>query len=176
MINNDLIGSFILGGIALLILVTLSLQLTSKSQSTVLSEIAQTEVAEFGKVIEHDINKLGYKVGGSNKILTANSTAFSFLGDKNNDGSIDNVSYYTQNSGGRMRIYRHTSLDQGAPAGFEVTSFTIQYFDSLGNATSNIADIKSMLLKIEVNYTYNMIENSDQIGVVWRKRFFPKNL
>ena len=176
--NLNLIGSFIIGGLLLISILTLSTHLTSKSQSTIMSEIAQSNITEFGRVVEYDFNKIGYGVGA--KIISADSSSIRFLADLNNDlnngGTIDSVNYSTIANGSLIKIVRRTSLDQSNAFRFEAADFNIQGFDSNGNPTTNPSQIKSIRVSIVLDKEFRMLDETDQIGAFWSRRFFPKNL
>ena len=172
--NLNLIGSFIIGGLLLISMLTLSTHLTSKSQSTVMSEIAQSNITEFGRVVEYDFNKIGY--GDGAKIISADSFSISFLADLNNDSTIVSVNYSTLQDGSGIKIVRSTSLDQSNAFRFEAADFKIIVFDSSGKPTTYPSQIKSILVSIVLDKEFRMLDETDQIGAFWSRRFFPKNL
>ena len=174
--NLNLIGSFIIGGLLLISILALSTYLTGKSQSIVMSEISQYNVTEFGRVIEHDFNKIGYHVVAGPKILSIDSSSISFLADLNNDSTIVSVNYSIIQAGSGIKIVRSTSLDQSNAFRMEAADFIIQGFNSNGNATTDSSQIKSIRVSIELDKSFQMKDETDQIGAFWSRRFYPKNL
>ena len=174
--NISLIGSFAIGGVILLSLLTLSANFSGKSQSTMMSEIAQTHATEFGRVIEYDFNKIGYRVTTGSKILSADTSSINFVADLNNDGTIDSVSYYTATTNTGIKILRHCSLYQTSDYSINAANFNITGYDSTGATTTSIPLFHSIMVTIVLDENYPLMEETDQIGVFWRRRFFPKNL
>ena len=174
--NIGLIGSFIIGGIILLMLLSLSAYLTNKSHSTVMNEISQYSVTEFGNVIEYDFKKMGYRVGVGNGILNTDSSSISFLADLDNDGTVDSVSYYTEQNDNGIKIVRETSLDQAAPFRMIASDLTILGYDSTGSVTTNLALIKSFQVTILIDEALQFKDETEQFGAYWRRRFVPKNI
>ena len=168
----DLIGSYILGGIVVLALVGLTLSYNGKTQETKLSEIAQYNTEETGKIIENDFDKLGYRVSGS-KIIRIDSSSITFMADLDNNGTADSVTYSTSTQNNRLYLTRRVVGAQLNSWQIPVKRFSISGIDSTGAATYNILNIKG----ISVSLTTNKESGAKyEIGAFWQRNFYPKNL
>ncbi|MCL5027776.1 MAG: hypothetical protein M1480_02020 [Bacteroidetes bacterium] len=168
----DLIGSYILGGIVVLALVGLTLSYNGKTQETKLSEIAQYNTEETGKIIENDFDKLGYRVSGS-KIIRIDSSSITFMADLDNNGNADSVTYSTMTQNQKLFLSRRVAGAHTNSWSIPVQRFSINGIDSTGAATFNITSIKG----ISVSLTTNKESNARYaIGAFWQRKFFPKNL
>ncbi len=168
----DIIGSYLIGGIVVLALVGLTLTYNGKSQQTKLSEIAQYTTEETGKIIEHDFDKLGYRVSG-NKIVSISSSSITFLADLDNNGTADSVTYSTFTQNQNLFLTRRVSSLQIKSWNIPIQSFTLAGIDSTGAATFNISNIKGINVSLA---TAKQSNAQYAIGAFWQRKFFPKNL
>ncbi len=172
----DLVGSFIVGGLVLFAIVAFQLQFDSIAQSNAFTESTQLTATEFGRVIEYDFNKIGYRVTSGSKIFSLGTSNISFLADLNNDGTIDSVLYYTNNSQQNLKLFRHTSLDNGNSFNMDIGSFTIQAYDSLGTATASASAVHSIKVDLLLQQNFNLTDKVERIGAYWSRRLYPRNL
>ncbi len=105
-----------------------------------------------------------------------------FLGDVNRDGVPDTVRYFTSDSlaagstpnPSDVILYRvvNGEITIGTPAG--VTDFTLSFLDELGNATTDLMDVRGIriLLTVESLYPYD----GKYARVFWEERITPTNL
>lgn len=172
----DLTGSFIVGGIILFTLTAVFVRFTSSSQSAIINEFTQSSLTNVSEVIDHDFNKLGYRVGATNKITSIDTASISFLADLNNDGTIDSISYYTKTVNGYLKLVRRNS--SLSPAEWEVTidDFDVIGYDSVGTATYTIANVRSLKIGLLLNNEIFTTDSTEIIGAYWEKRYYPKNL
>lgn len=176
MATLDLLGSFIVGGLLLVAILGFMFYVMNSSQMTQLSEVKQTTATEFGRVIVHDFNKIGYRVLSGNKITEITSSSIGFRADINNDGAIDSVRYYLQQTGHGNKLIRHTSYTQNQNVGLDVAGFTVTAFDTLGNQTTNIALARVLQIDLLLQEQFQRKEIDESIGTFWSRRFRPKNL
>jgi hypothetical protein len=172
----DIAGSYVIGGIVLGSIVSLMFFYSAKSQEAVLSEISQRNVTEVGSIIEHDFNKLGYRIENSNKIISLDSTSIKFLSDLENQGVVDTITYsmITENNKKLLKRRVGSSLNSSEWT-FPVENVTISGINSSGEITYNPASVKSV--KFGVLVSEETIQNSATlVGAFWQRQFFPKNL
>ena len=171
----DTMGSYVIGGIVLLSLVSFILYFNSNSQETKLSQISQVSIIEVGKIIQNDFNKLGYRVTSGSKIQAISSDSISFNGDIDNDGIVDNITYSTYTQNQTLYLKRSTTGSVTGQWSMPVKSFAIQGYDSTGSPTTQISNIKSVSFTLVTSEkTYN--GSQTQVGASWVRVFYPKNL
>ncbi len=171
----DTIGSYVIGGVVLLLIVGFILYFNDQSQETKLSQISQVSIIEVGKIIENDFNKLGYRVTSGNKIQAITSDSISFNGDVDNDGIIDTITYSTYTQNQTLYLKRSTKGSVTGQWSMPIKSFTVQGYDSSGTATTQISNIKSISFTLVISeQTYS--DSPTQVGASWVRVFYPKNL
>ena len=90
----DLIGSYIMGGTVILMIVGLNVYISNSATDNLYTNIAQSNITTTSEIIHNDFYKIGYKVSG-NKIVIADSNQIKFYSDIDNNGTIDSIYYYT---------------------------------------------------------------------------------
>lgn len=171
----DIAGSYIVGGIILLAVVGLTLHFSSISQDTKMSEISHRSLTDLGEIIEHDFNRLGYRVESSDKITSVNANAISFLSDLDNDGVIDTIIYSEVSDQADEKFLKRRVANQSSSEWqMQVSDLIIEGFDSAGASTYSINNIRSIAVTVILE---NETEtDADIAGKIWKRQFFPKNL
>lgn len=154
----DILGSTIVGGLLLLILLRMNDASVENNYLYSGEKIVQQNLVEVVKLIEYDFRKIGYCLDWTKipnqafSIISADSNKISFLTDIVNttaandygNGIIDTLHYYlgntselsaTPNPNDRI-LYR--VVNSAAPKGSNlgVTQFKLTYFDALGDTIS----------------------------------------
>ncbi len=172
----DTIGSYLIGGLVVLAIVGLTLTLNNKSQESKLYQITQMSSTAVGQVIADDFDKLGYRVGAGNKILSISSNSIKFVGDLQNNGQVDTVTYSTFTQNNQLYLMRKVSTSGSSSQwSYQLSSFSVEGKDSTGNATNVAANIKSIKISM-VEIQSSFADSQNQIGASWVREFFPKNL
>jgi len=174
--NIDLIGSLIIGGLLLLALVGFSAFYTLSTHSNNVSQIEQRNLTEFGRVLEHDFNKIGYRVASGERIVVMDSTLIRFRADLNNDGVVDSVAWVRSGARPNLVLTRHTSLSPRADFGIRVKDFSLMGYSPAGIATLSPSQIQAIVVKILFEKPVSLIEGFDLAGGYWTRRFYPRNL
>ncbi len=171
----DIAGSYIIGGIVLVSLVSLTFYFNGKAQETKLEEVTQRSLIGVGTIIENDFEKMGYRVE-DDVILNCDSSSIKFLADLDNNGKIDTVEYSVIKQNSQFLLKRYVAeLNSNTSWTFPVKSLSIIGLDAAGTSTNNINDIQSVELKIET--AENTIDDSQyKVGSYWERHFYPKNL
>jgi hypothetical protein len=60
----DLVGSFVIGGLVILMITNFKLSINSAAIQNLHSNVIQRQVVSSTEVIEHDIYKVGYRING----------------------------------------------------------------------------------------------------------------
>lgn len=170
--NFDLLNSILIGGIVLLASMGLFLYFSNYSQTTVSYELTQKNITEVGEVLDHDFNKLGYRVTTTPKIVSIDSTQICFLSDLNNDGTVDSVKYF-QRYDSDTNVVRRVSFGAQKEWQMGVKKFHIAGLDSLSNTTYNVSAIRSLYVKL---YLTSSTISGEKVGSFWEKRFILRNL
>lgn len=185
----ELIGSTIIAGFVILILLRLNSQIGDAATELHQQTFNQRNAVTVGDVLEHDFAKIGYRVTIGDKIIQADSNRIIFRTDIDNNGTIDTIDYSlttpdslssTPNPLDRIllrkvgnAIPRITSM---------VTRFRLIYYDSVNNEISygslassafrnKIRGIR-MYTKYELPFMVNNSYNPTEL----RRIFRPKNL
>ena len=92
----DTMGSYIIGGIVLVIMTAVILNMQDSSRQAVFNEISQFSLAEMSQTMEREMTNMGYRVEDGQKIVSMSYRSISFLSDHDNDGAVDTISYTMQ--------------------------------------------------------------------------------
>lgn len=171
----DLTFSFIIGGIVLFSLIGLTLHFTGKSQETKLTEITHRSALETGAIIEHDFRKLGYGANIDTAIVSLSNKSITFKADLNNDGNANTISYTEIKEKGNTFLERKIDNQQNKTWTVPVSEFSIFGITSAGDTTQVIENIRSIIFEMRLSEK-GMKGDTLDVGVFWRRQFFPKNL
>ncbi len=135
------------------------------------------------RLIEFDFNRMGLRVmKTSNPIILADSNRITFLSDIDDNGIIDSVRYFvsdtnlvTSTPNPRDRIlYRLVNNEAQRDATLGVTRFNIRYFDWLGYETTDLTQIRTFEIRINVE---SIAAHDDRYSsFFWQTRISPPNL
>lgn len=184
----QLLGANIIGGLILLIGITLNVQINTASRDISEDTINLRSAITSVQIAEYDIQKAGYNVGGE-KIVEADSNRFKFQADLTNNGVVKTIYYYTSsdtvmsattNPNDRL-LYR--KIDSGTSNILSViTQINFTYYDSIGTQIS-YANLSSAAnrAKIRTIGVYLKTEITDPIDslykpIEWKRIIRPINL
>jgi hypothetical protein len=184
----DLMGSFIIGGVVMLMLASFNTTVSTSASQNLFEGVTQRQIVSSSSAMEEDLYKAGFKEPGE-KIAVADSNEIKFFGDLGNNGSMDTVRYSlgntaelagTSNPDDRY-LYRTLNSDVPQPL-HVVTSFYLSYFDSLGQQinytdltnSAGRARIKTIRMKL-IQESSEPIDNQYSMAE-FEKTIRPKNL
>jgi len=181
-IMMDIVGSFIIGGLLLLAVVS---AYTNVNEYALLSNMeleAQENLMEWTQLIQYDIRKIGYRVPNpAGAIQTCDSVSISFLSDIDNNGSVDSVSYVLTSPNympgtinPRDRALYRTVSGQTTGGSLGLTDFRLTYFDASGNPTLNPTAVKSIEVSLQIESPFPL--DTTYIQTNWRRKIYPLNL
>ncbi|MBU0472582.1 MAG: hypothetical protein KKF62_00315 [Bacteroidetes bacterium] len=142
----DILGSIMIGGILLMILLRLNDSAVQNSFQYNCEAITQRNLVEIVQLLEHDFRKIGFCKDWNNfpdptkAIIAADSTTITFLCDVDSDKDMDTLRYIlgssdellqTPNPNDKM-LYRQVNNEPLGGANLGVTQFKLTYFDSFG--------------------------------------------
>jgi hypothetical protein len=88
----DVLGSAVIGGMVILLTISINLQMNDLSEDIFMDSIVQGNATSSASDFKYDLYKIGYGVTG-NKFITADSTNLYYYSDFNNDGTIDSIQF-----------------------------------------------------------------------------------
>lgn len=146
----DIIGSFIIGGMLILMVISMSGSISKMNYTYGSDMTVQKNMTTLVRMVENDFRKIGYCADPdrypitSKSIVEAEENKISFLADLNYDGTMDTVKYYL----GEKKDLNYTSnandlplyrvINNATPSYFNlgVTQFDFLYYNALGEAMS----------------------------------------
>jgi hypothetical protein len=179
--NLQLIASIVIGAIFLMGVLFFYGGVVDYSSQKMFQLHTQETTASLMEIIDRDLRRMGSGLA-SPAVAILDTFEISFLGDIDENGSIDTVRYYTgapseantTPNPNDVILYRVVNGVNtiSSPAG--VTDFNVTLLDELGNPTSELMAARSLdvFLRIESLYPYD----SSYETAVWEKRITPQNL
>jgi hypothetical protein len=162
MAHLDLIGSFVVGGLLLLSLMTMNVGIQETTQWAAMEEVAMGGAQALGSTIEADVRKIGLNVPELvTPILRAQTSNLRFLADVDEDGSPDTVRIWvgdTSEASGTPNpndLILHRSIngieEPTVPLG--LTQLTFRYYDFRGIVTPQRKKIRRIEAQLVVQST-----------------------
>lgn len=188
----DLLGSFFIGGILLLMIMNFNLYTLSTSISSDKELVLQQNAKTIAEIISSDLRKIGYNHDGT-ALITADSNRIRYYADMQPPGTtghgiVDVVEYVVvpadNNSGGDstnvnlIRIINSLDTLRGPYLG--LTRFRFSYFDRYGVTTSLKDSIKYVKAEFWVHPTTKFknifITPVDSTFTYWELTISPRNI
>jgi hypothetical protein len=184
----DLIGSILIGGIVLTMLLQFNASVMEGAASQTFSTIVQSNITAVGEMVEHDFRKIGYRVGAfpDSAIIYADSTQIVFRGDIDNNKALDRVTYLfnrqvaSAHENPRARLLYRTVNGTGSQSiDLGITRFRLTYYDKNKTLiTQNPVPSPSRIASITVTMDVESVASYDGAyqGGNWERTIIPKNL
>lgn len=189
----DIVGSILIGGVLLMILVRLQTTATESSYNSSQDLVVQQNLTTLIDIIQSDFRKVGYcadytKIKNpTDVILHADSNDIKFIADLNDAGVLDTVEYYTGPTSALSNtpnprdklLYRIINGETPKSSNLGVTEFKLIYLDSFGNVLNTPVNPTGQISSIQIDLK---VENSEAINdeyqnAFWRQvRFTTRNL
>lgn len=177
----DLLGASLIGAIVLLLVVNLNAYSTETEYASDADLRLQQNAKTLAEIINDDLRKIGYKYSGT-AFSHADSQRVSFYGDINNDGTMDQVTYYlgnnedapsTPNPNDRV-LFRIVNNDTIGGPTLGLTNLRFSYLNSHEQVTANIDSI--CYIKAEI-----WVETIQPVGggypfTYWEMTINPRNI
>jgi hypothetical protein len=177
-------ASIVVGSLFLLSINSYTLSLTNDSNRILQNSETTQNITAIKKVIYNDFIKIGLGINQQkDAVVIASQNAISFVGDMDNDSTIELVTYslsdstsasYTMNQNDRF-LQRSINNGQNVVIATGVTQFSLEYLDfPRGNNTTNLEDIKTINITLEIQSA----EPVDDVysSITWNTRISPPNL
>ena len=153
----DILGSFILAGLLMVSFAVFMGDRQSGELHTNNQVMAQTSMSDVSSLMLYDIRKVGYRVPvGTNPFRICDPTRLQFLGDIDNNGTVDTVTYNfatpvtsTPNPADSL-LYRTVNgvSDQGTDMG--LTGLRFRYYTAGDTLTTDLATVKRLTVELRV--------------------------
>ena len=184
----DLTGSYIIGGMVLLLLVNINISVSTAASENLNSSVLQRNVSGTSYFIEDDLYKAGLRATG-NIFTIADSMEIKFYTDINNDGTLDEIHYIcgnkndlktTENPNDFMLTRKLNNEKIGVST--RVSKFNLSYYDSSGQIIDygllKEKSYRNKINSIRINLSSESAEPIDgkYDGAEWKKTISPKNL
>lgn len=176
----DIMASFIIGGIILIMSTKLSAVMSDNGQQTNVSLATQGNAVVLSKMLENDVSKTGYKNTKSSHVITSDSTKVKFYGDIDDNGTLDSITYYSGpltspyvSLNPRHKLLYRTLNTKTTTMNLGVTKFNLIYFDASGARTTTPSNVRSMKIMTELE---SLIPIADTVYAVvhWEQYIKPK--
>jgi len=184
----DVLGSMIIGGIILLMLLSFNSSLMEGSAVQTFHSIVQSNLTTLSDVVEYDFRKMGYRVGSvyDSAIVQADSASIVMRGDIDNNGTVDKISYSfdvnTKSSHPNPRsrvLYRQVNGGKIESINIGLTRFRLAYYDSaevLIKENPVKAPSKIRSIRLAMNLESTSPYDTTYSGATWERTIAPKNL
>ena len=189
----DLLGSTIIGGMLLLLVLKLNLFMSESSYSSDTELRLQQNTKTLAEIMNSDFRKVGYRVSGV-PILTADENRFKFVGDLERPGTsgygtIDTVEYFLEDSSFSagttnlhdiilVRVLNNKDTIDGPSLGLVKLQFS--YLDSISAPTEDLTKIRYIKTEMWVQPTEarnNFITGiADSTFTYWEFTIYPRNI
>lgn len=168
----EIIGSTIIGGMLLLLIMTSKTNVSKSSNSQLINSNIQSNLTAVTEILEADIKNLGYRITDSTDITTADSNRITFKMLNDATHTTDSISYYYIASD--TSLYRKVNNNTPGKITLGITNFNVWYYDKNGAITTSKPIIKSFKIAIIVQDTFKY--DGDPVSAYWVKTFKPQNL
>jgi hypothetical protein len=195
----DILGSIMIGGILLMILLRLNDASVANSFQYNADLIIQKNLVEVVTLLEFDLRKIGYSADWqalpdpTKAIISVDSNSISYLTDISTeshpygDGIVDTLSYFlgpaselaeTPNPRDRM-LYRRENGGQNLASNLGITEFKFQFYDTFGNLISFPITMPGQIQSMQIDLALEDVAAYDEQyrRVFWRQiRLAARNL
>jgi len=189
----DLMGSTLIGGLLLLIILKMNLFMSQAGYSSDSELQMQQNAKTLAEIINHDFRKIGYQFD-STAILTAQKKQIRFVGDlerpgQTGHGTADTVEYFIKDStyaSGTtnpsdiilVRVLNNKDTIDGPSLGLVDIAFS--YLDSLSTPTAELSKIRYIQAELwvePVEPVNNFITGrQDSVFTYWEFTIHPRNI
>jgi len=188
----DIVGSIIIGGILLILLMRINEAAVEGTYNNTQELILQQNLATSALIIENDFRRIGYcqnynLIPTTDAIISATDSSISFRTDVNNAGIVNTLQYYTgpaselTSTPNPRDRFLYRVIDGETPVGVNlgVTQFRLVYFDQLGDSLPFPITDPSTIGSMEINLAVENVAGYDEqySSAFWRQiRLAAKNL
>lgn len=177
-----LTGTFVIGGMVLLTILSMNIEILETSTVNSLGTMAQKNVTEIASILDYDFKKMGHGVPRTTpSLLSVTDSTISFLADIDQDMVVDTIVYRvgstsetvdTDNPDDRYLYRSVNSIEYDVALG--ITSWELEYFNEEMGATVALDSIRIIQISYTVGTMFGFNERYGRAS--WTSQFAPKNL
>lgn len=177
----DILGAALIGGLVMLLVVNLNAYSAETKFASDADLRLQQDAKTLAEIINDDLRKIGYKYSGT-AITEADSQRISFHGDIDNNGVMDNVTYFlgskadagvTPNPDDRV-LYRVVNYDTIGGPTLGLTNLRFSYLNKQEQKTSNADSI--CYVKAEMWIETILPVGGEYPFTYWEMTINPRNI
>jgi len=176
----DIVGSIILLGLLILGFGYFMSDKQSSEYMTTAQVTAQKYMSDISSTIMFDLRKVGYGVPSGTPFIFCSPTALSFMGDIDNNGSVDTVEYRfatpatnTVNPSDSL-IYHRVTGKHWVVTDAGVVGLRFRYYNCTGSETSDKALIKHVAVQLRIQSRFPV--DGEYAESFSEFRISPKNI
>lgn len=177
----DILGSVVIGGIILFLMINFSVFQSSTSSSSDANLQIQQNAKTLAEMLSYDLRKIGYNYS-ANPLITAESKKISFHADIDRDGIDDIVTYLISDStqaeltekSNDILLMRIINEDSSSGPTLGLIDAKFSFFDSVHVITSDLAKIKYIKTELWIESIYP-VDNKYPF-TYWEMTINPRNL
>ena len=177
----DILGAIIIGGITLLIILSLNIYSTQIKYTSDSNLTLQGNAKTLADIIDHDLRKIGYHYNGT-AITDAETNKLTFFSDIDSSVSISTVTLTSSDSTAVASktnpsdrfFLRIVNNDTSGKASLGLTKLKFSYMNSLGSPTTILDSIK--YIKAEIWLDSPDTSKSDFAKTYWEITVNPRNI
>ena len=177
----DLLGSTIIGGLILLMLMNFNMFQSNTSISSNSELHMQQNAKTLAEILNHDFRKIGFNYDNT-AFAQADSERISFYSDIDRNGSVDSVTYFlgspsevTSTTNPKDRIlYRVVNIDTIKGPSLGLTKARFSYLDGVGAETATFTDIAYVKAEIWIQSIEPV--DGEYLWTYWEMTINPRNL
>ena len=177
----DILGSVVIGGILLLMMLNAEVY-QSNTRFASDSELQMQQNAKtLADILSYDLRKIGYEYK-DNPFIAADSEWISFYADMDRDGSADQVTYFlsdpsyaksTTNPNDRV-LFRVVNNDTIAGPSLGLTKLKFSYLDEFAHQTLDYYKIRYVKAELWIESLEPV--NNEYLFTYWELTISPRNL
>ncbi len=175
----DLIGSAVIRGGIVLILLRLTLSMQEVLYERTEKAAMERNLSAITEVLSYDLRHVGLNAS-SGPFSTADTSYIRFYIDLDNNGTAEqleyDLDYISGTSNPNLYALRRNVLGPGQNwyMAKNVTQFRLRYYDSLGVETTNLSRIRSIFVVLRMRS--DKFFNGRYPSAGWQSHIFPQNL
>ena len=183
----DLIGTAIVAGILILMMIGLTASVSESTTQQMLDVTTQQALTTITGIVEYDFHKMGFEMAPGAAITAMDVDSITFWAgiDTDSDGVIDGVNTITYQMSDTSQasstpnpddriLYRTVGAATPAPVALGLTNFELEYFDIAGSVTANPADVRTIKINLTMQSTISF--DNAYSEAAWEKKICPRNL
>jgi len=177
----DLLGSTIIGGLLISMLINFNIFQNNTSFASDSELQLQQNAKTLAEILNYDLRKIGYGYD-STAVTIADSEKISFYSDIDKNGSVDQITYMISDTSDAffttnpedVILYRIVNNDTSKGPSLGLTKLKFSYLDGIGAETTTLSDIKYIHAELWIKSIEPV--QDEYIFTYWEMTINPRNL